>query len=190
MEHPSHRHPLILNEKYIARKGDVCRGCGEQILSCKSFVYRCNSITGIEISDTDISVYDSRSCARFLLHKNCAELPRSFQNPNKPEELFLLCFDFHDYYNLWYRGRKGERCNICDIKITLFPKQFFYYNEKTDSCICLGCVVFQTQTPLEDPKSLHPSHNQQHLLSLIQNPSSFKCYACNVDDNIKDMSIH
>ncbi|WOH16470.1 hypothetical protein DCAR_0936025 [Daucus carota subsp. sativus] len=41
--------------------------------------------------------------------------------------------------------------------------------------------------PLEDPKSLHPSHNQ-HLLSLIQNPSSFKCHACNVDDNIKDMS--
>ena len=45
----------------------------------------------------------------------------------------------------------------------------------------------QTQMPLEDPKSWHPSHNQ-HLLSLIQNPSSFKCNACNVDDHIRDMS--
>ncbi|XP_017226220.1 uncharacterized protein LOC108202347 [Daucus carota subsp. sativus] len=183
MEHPSHRHPLILNERYIAREGDVCRGCGEQILSCKSFVYSCSGITGTDISDTN------RSCAKFLLHKNCAELPLSFQNPNKLKELFLLCFDFSNpnvQEHFLYGGAILE-CDICDIEIPWSRDQFFYYNEETDSCICVGCVVFQTHMPLEDPKSLHPSHNQ-HLLSLIQNPSSFKCHACNVDDNIKDMS--
>ncbi|WOH16468.1 hypothetical protein DCAR_0936022 [Daucus carota subsp. sativus] len=193
MEHPSHEHPLILNEKYIAKEGDACRGCGEQILSCKSFVYSCNSITGTDISgtdsDTDISV-DDISCARFLLHKNCAELPPTFQNPNNPKELFLLMFYFTNrvLFSLSkYNMALKIQCDICDVQIPWRPKKFYYFNKNYDCCICIGCVVFQTQTPLEDPKSLHPSHNQ-HLLSLIQIPSSFKCYACKVDDHIRDMS--
>lgn len=42
MKHFCHDHLLILNEIYDNKEGDVCRGCNEQIVSCKSFVYSCS----------------------------------------------------------------------------------------------------------------------------------------------------
>ena len=129
------------------------------------------------------------SCTRFLLHKSCAELPERFQNLTNPNGLFHLCFDFHNHAELWIRPLLSRimECDICHIQIPWSPKQFFYYRRSLNSCICLNCVIFQTQTPLADPISIHPSHNQ-HLLSFIQDQSSFKCYACNVDDNIRHQS--
>nr|XP_017226006.1 PREDICTED: uncharacterized protein LOC108202134 [Daucus carota subsp. sativus] len=192
MKHSSHEHELILNEIYIARDGDLCRGCSEQIFSYNSFVYSCSRITGAGTS-TDASA-DNNSCASFLLHKNCAELPERIQNPANPKELLHLCVDysFSKYLRFLELTSFNIECDICDRNISWSPKQFFYYrrNENRitfDGYVCLNCVMFRTQMSLEDRKFRHPSH-YQHMVSLIQQPSSFKCHACNVDDNIKHMS--
>ena len=130
MVHPSHEHPLILNTIYIARDGDMCRGCGEQILSSKSFVYSCSNITAartITGTGTGGTGVDNKSCARFLLHKNCAELPYVIRNPTNLKGLFKFCFD-HSYHpqikvNIYLRGIIGS-CHICKKQIQQFPKLF------------------------------------------------------------------
>ena len=188
MVHPSHEHPLILHKNYIARDGDMCHGCGEQILSCKSFVYSCSTITGAGISTRTGTGVDNKSCASFLLHKNCAELPSVIQNPTNLKELLKLCFDYSSIYEIQINILFNHTIGICDIcKIQIPQKQFFYHGNDFKSFVCLICVMYHTQLSCEDHKLMHPYHDQ-HLLSLIQHPSSFRCYACNVDDNIKDMS--
>ncbi|XP_074348141.1 uncharacterized protein LOC141686928 [Apium graveolens] len=186
IEHPSHEHSLILNENYIAREGDVCRACNEKIVSCKSSIYSCsrNSITD-DISDdlrwdSDDLIWRffrqtrAKSCAQFLLHKSCAELPAFIPNPTNPKDFLKLCF----------KGILFNRCNVCCIAIQ--GKQFLYFSSDTDIYICFKCALFHFHRSLEDRKFEHPAHSQ-HPLALIQRPSSFKCDACKVDDN-KDSS--
>ncbi|KAL1834810.1 hypothetical protein ACET3Z_004461 [Daucus carota] len=89
MDHFSHKHPLILNEDYIAREGDMCKACNEEIVSCKSFVFSCSrsSITGIPGTDNK---YVDEECIKFLLHKTCAESPRRIQSLRNREEFLDL----------------------------------------------------------------------------------------------------
>ena len=125
-------------------------------------------------------------CASFLLHKNCAELRSVVQNPTYPKELLSLCFDKSIIgQSIFFRDTIIAICDICKIQIP--HNQFFYHGQYFLSFICLICFMYPPELSFEDHKSIHPSHDQ-HLLSLIQQPSSFRCYACNVDDNIKDMS--
>ncbi|KAK1391566.1 hypothetical protein POM88_010622 [Heracleum sosnowskyi] len=175
MEHSSHPHPLILNQNYIAGEGDVCHGCREQVISSKSFVYCCTSITG----NTDSSTTAGAECAEFLLHKSCAELPQHIQIPTKSQKFLQLRLITNTS-----APREGC-CNICAIPMAYKVKQFFYFSFY-DS-VCIKCAILQVQLSLEDPKIDHPAH-PQHPVALIQHPTSFKCYACNIDDNIRDMS--
>lgn len=75
LQHIRHKHSPVLEENYHAKKRDVCRGCNQKIVSCKSFVYSCmfSSITASSTSDVD------EECVKFLLHRTCAELPSTIE---------------------------------------------------------------------------------------------------------------
>lgn len=73
-------------------------------------------------------------------------------------------------------------CAICGIKW----KWFSYCHPNGKFFVCLKCAICLFPS-VEDTKIRHPAHTQ-HPLALIQNLSSFKCYACKVEDNIKDLS--
>ena len=172
MHHFSHYHPLILNQIYHAKEGDMCYGCNEQIVSCKLFVYSC-SHTSQTASTSDVD----DECLTFLLHKNCAELPRIIQIPEyQKRDLFLRSWPKFLY--------KDPTCNICNMQW----KWFIYddLDRYEEFYVCVKCAMFQLQS-LEDRKFNHPAHDH-HPLTLIQHLASFKCYACQVEDNVKDLS--
>ncbi|XP_017256163.2 uncharacterized protein LOC108225734 [Daucus carota subsp. sativus] len=190
MKHFSHEHVLILNETYISREGDVCRGCNDKIFSCKSFVYSCS------LSESSSSV--DNECLHFLLHKTCAESPPEMEVqlliscPEFPEKLLIGC----DYKFLLLHSkpfshvkpplnnilRMRTRCAICGIDW----KCFSYCSMGGKFIVCLKCAIHLIHS-VEDAKFHHQSHTQ-HPLVLIQNPTSFYCHACKVEDNIRDMS--
>ncbi|KAK1352814.1 hypothetical protein POM88_052652 [Heracleum sosnowskyi] len=184
MDHFSHEHPLILNEDYIAREGDVCNACNEEMVSCKSFVFSCSRSIIMGIRSTNAGDVDEK-CIKFLLHKTCAELPRRIENPrNQKEFLDLHISPRRDRTVLqyWYHI-PGDlyHCNICHITIP-----WIYCNSSFRFFVCLKCAMYQVEC-LRNRKFEHLAHGQ-HPLALIQRPSSFKCDACNVEDNTKDMS--
>ncbi|KAK1396653.1 hypothetical protein POM88_006516 [Heracleum sosnowskyi] len=110
-----HEHSLILNEHYIAREGDVCSGCNEQIFSCKSFVYSCSRSSTGSTSSANTGGVDE-SCFDFLMHKTCAELPSSIKNPTHQKELLFLRFEpIQSFYSALLYGRRPN-CYICGIK--------------------------------------------------------------------------
>ncbi|KAK1358791.1 Phorbol-ester/DAG-type domain-containing protein [Heracleum sosnowskyi] len=163
LKHLAHKHLLVLNENYIGGGGYYCWGCQEQIDSCQSSVYSCS----------DIRSYD---CARFLLHKACAELPPK-----------ILCpIDQNEF--LFFQPPLMSRNTCCRICGFLRSWMCFTYcsSFNTDICVCLKCAIFQVQQSKEDPIFVHPGHS--HPLALIQHPSSFQCYACKVNDNKLDSS--
>ncbi|XP_074343886.1 uncharacterized protein LOC141683086 [Apium graveolens] len=170
MEHPGHDHLLILNENYIAKKGDVCRGCCEEIDSCESsFIYSCINLTSTASTSNSGVKY---LCAIFLLHKTCAELPREIVNPTDPNEVL----SFHS----WVRPRY-ENCTICGL---WRRRTYFTYRSSFNPkiCVCVKCAGIQVQQSKEDTIFVHPGHS--HPLALIEQLSSFRCCACKVIDNI------
>ncbi|WOH04703.1 hypothetical protein DCAR_0624115 [Daucus carota subsp. sativus] len=74
------------------------------------------------------------------------------------------------------------RCAICGIDW----KCFSYCSMGGKFIVCLKCAIHLIHS-VEDAKFHHQSHTQ-HPLVLIQNPTSFYCHACKVEDNIRDMS--
>ncbi|XP_074373173.1 uncharacterized protein LOC141713591 [Apium graveolens] len=173
LQHNRHRHALVLEETYHAKEGDVCRGCNQQIVSCKLFVYSCkfSSITASNPSDVD------DECAKFLLHRSCAELPARIEHPG-----FQKRFLFLDSRPLMEEGRHSLTCNICNMRWDWF----IYCSPGQEFNVCIKCALFQLQS-LADRKLDHPAHSQ-HQLTLVQQLASFECHACKVDDNIKDLS--
>ncbi|XP_017256005.1 uncharacterized protein LOC108225603 [Daucus carota subsp. sativus] len=207
MKHFSHEHELVLNETYIAKEGDVCRGCNDQIVSCKSFVYSCgrsSSITTASTSSTNASATVDSGC-HFLLHKTCAELPREldvkllkscddFPKTLLPPRkfLYLLRSPILPYRNKNPLSQWSNMCALCGIKWKWFCYsvsrnifEFFFFNE-SHFFVCIKCAIYLFQS-VEDEKFHHPVHNH-HPLARIQSPSSFKCHACRVEDDIKDLS--
>nr|XP_017255343.1 PREDICTED: uncharacterized protein LOC108225048 [Daucus carota subsp. sativus] len=185
MDHFSHEHPLILNEDYVARGGDMCNACNEEIVSCKSFVFSCSrssSITGI--TSTDHKDVDGK-CNKFLLHKTCAESPRRIQSLRNREEFLDLRVNIHrqQTWEQFLSKRPAEfyTCNMC-----MKQMPWIYCSPGFVFCVCLKCAMFQVDYFISR-KIKHQSHTQ-HQLALIQRPSSFKCDACNAEDSIKDMS--
>ena len=184
MDHFSHEHPLILNEDYIARGGDMCNACNEEIVSCKSFVFSCSrsSITGIPGTDNkDVD----EECIKFLLHKTCAESPRRIQSLRNREEFLDLRVNPRakkTFLQIFF-NRPGDMypCKLC-----MKQMPWIYHSPGFVFCVCLKCAMFQVDYFISR-KIKHQSHTQ-HQLALIQRPSSFKCDACNVEDSTKDMS--
>lgn len=182
---PYHKHPLILNEDYIAREGDVCLGCHEKIISCKSFVYSCirNSSTSSTSSANTSVDYE---CAIFLLHKSCAELPSSYFDPTDQIMPLFLCFEPTQPLSIRsnFNSSWEPHCNICSL-----PWRWFSYcNFMNIFFVCIKCIIFKIHS-VEDRNFNHPSH-PQHTLTIVQRPSSFKCDACKVDDNSRDFVLH
>ncbi|XP_017258682.1 uncharacterized protein LOC108227831 [Daucus carota subsp. sativus] len=185
MDHFSHEHPLILNEDYIARgPAEMCNACNEEIVSCKSFVFSCSrsSITGFPRSETrDVD----EKCLRFFLHKTCAELPRRIESPRNREEFLDLHIIPRNKHKLNHRILGGQEdirhCDMCEQKMS-----WNYCTSELQFCVCLQCAMSQVDS-LRSHKFKHQSHSQ-HPLALIQRPSSFKCDACDVEDDTKDMS--
>ncbi|KAK1358797.1 Phorbol-ester/DAG-type domain-containing protein [Heracleum sosnowskyi] len=171
MKHLAHQHLLVLNENYIAKEGDVCTGCREQIDSCKSFVYSCSNFTS---STTTSTSGVENLCVQFLLHKTCAELPPKIVNPIDPNEFLFFKPLTESPFTC---------CVLCGL-----PRNWFTYRSRISNkvCVCIKCAVFQVQQSTEDPIIVHPAHN--HPLALIEYPSSFKCRACKVNDHILDLS--
>nr|XP_017217906.1 PREDICTED: uncharacterized protein LOC108195453 isoform X1 [Daucus carota subsp. sativus] len=129
------------------------------------------------------------SCDKFFLHKSCAELPPHIQNSNNPKDFPKLRFqhffdDLCDYFTL---SLPPFRCSICSIPLLWNVKQFFYYSFDTHVRVCIKCAMFQVESSQDTELIRHAAHSQ-HLLALIQRPSSFKCNACTLEYNVRDAS--
>ncbi|KAL1801958.1 hypothetical protein ACET3Z_030605 [Daucus carota] len=133
MDHFSHEHPLILNEDYIARGGDMCNACNEEIVSCKSFVFSCSSITGIPGTDNkDVD----EECIKFLLHKTCAESPLRIESLRNREEFLDLHINPH------HQTHSSENEEYPDL---------VHLPEATESSVNLLCEQFIKQ--MSSPKN-------------------------------------
>ncbi|XP_074323124.1 uncharacterized protein LOC141660063 [Apium graveolens] len=180
IKHVAHEHLLILNETYVAKKGfHACHGCLKRIDSCKSSVYSCSNSTSCPTSTDASGVV--HICIRFLLHKTCAELPLKIVDPTNQKQ-FLV---FHKLPRVTTDRLFSliVHCKLC------FRSWFgFCYNSSSDySYICLMCAIIHVEQSKEDPIFEHPGHS--HPLASIEQPSSFKCCACKVNDtNILDSS--
>ncbi|XP_017976595.1 PREDICTED: uncharacterized protein LOC18599046 [Theobroma cacao] len=69
LEHFSHEHPLIFNEKYNKKVYGDCQGCRKPL---SGPIYRC------------------LDCSKFDLHKECAELPLELNHPFHPSHPLIL----------------------------------------------------------------------------------------------------
>ena len=183
MKHFGHQHSLILNENYIAGEGDKCNGCLEDIISCKSFIYTCsNRITSFKTRGSGLYFYRQNTtgadedCIRFLLHKTCAELPQRIKNPTNPNQVLVL----------FSQQAIKEACTHCYCNICYDEMPWNYCSSEFKFRICLRCAILRVHS-LEDHKFEHIAHSQ-HLMALIQRPSSFKCDACRVKKDFQDMS--
>lgn len=79
------------------------------------------------------------------------------------------------------------KSDFCDCSICGVPwKWFIYFCYHRPFYVCVKCAMFHIQSS-EDRKLDHPAH-AQHPLTLVQRPSSFKCDACKVEDDSKDLS--
>ncbi|XP_074344780.1 uncharacterized protein LOC141683886 [Apium graveolens] len=153
MEHPGHDHLLILNENYIAKEGDVCRVCGEEIDSCESSpIYSCINVTSTaSTSNTD-----------FLVHKTCAELPREIVNPTDPNEVLSI------HPCPWGQ----EYCIICG----LFGRStYFTYQQSKEDTIFVHPGHSHPLALIE-----HPSSFQCFVCKVNDNilDSSYRCTKC------------
>ncbi|KAK1358844.1 hypothetical protein POM88_043318 [Heracleum sosnowskyi] len=164
LKHLAHEHLLILNENYIGKVGDDCRGCKEQIDSCQSSVYSCSD----DISRT--YVYD---CDRFLLHKACAELPPKILSPIDQNEF------------LFFQPPKSR--STCCIICGLWSSWKFTYcsSFNTDIYVCFKCAVFQVQQSKEDPIFVYPGHS--HPLAIIEEPSKGGIFSSNEDETYPNL---
>ncbi|XP_074343956.1 uncharacterized protein LOC141683168 isoform X1 [Apium graveolens] len=172
LKHVAHEHLLILKENYVAKEGDVCCGCYEQIdCSKSSFVYHCPYI--------NFTRFRRMPCRKFLLHKTCAEVPRKIEDPFNRKEILV----FHLTPTVFKADSLSDfNCGLCFLKWS----KFSYTNSSYNLFVCFKCAVFLFHQSKEDPLFEHPGH--KHPLALIEHPSSFKCYACKVNDNTLDSS--
>ncbi|KAL8093922.1 hypothetical protein AgCh_035702 [Apium graveolens] len=192
MKHFGHQHSLILNENYIAKARDTCNGCLEEIVSCKSFIYSCSSISNGSISTKTRDPFDAlirsfidetntsgadTDCDKFLLHKTCAELPQKIENPTSPNAFLVLFSQLatKEAHTFCY-------CNVCSDEMP-----WLYCSSDFKFRICVKCAFLQLHS-LEDRQFEHAAHSK-HPLALILRPSSFKCDACKVKKDLQDMSL-
>ncbi|KAL1825572.1 hypothetical protein ACET3Z_012350 [Daucus carota] len=177
-----HRHPLILNEKYYGAEGDVCYICKDALHSrLMHSIYRCcnSNISDSSSSGDDIKPFFSSQmvkkslgntefcvriteneidCSKLFIHRSCAELALTISN-----------YHMHPHHTIFLKSEMRASCNICSQGLTgllgYTCRECWYY-------FCVKCVT--------SPRVHHPGHNQ-HELTLVQHPASFRCYACQDD---------
>ncbi|XVE96037.1 hypothetical protein REPUB_Repub02eG0186900 [Reevesia pubescens] len=207
LQHFSHHHPLIFNEKYNNKVNGDCEGCKKPL---SGSIYRC------------------LECRNFDLHKECAELPLEMNHPFHPSHpLILLPIspDFPSTVSVCNFCRADcsafvYHCSSCDFfldigcamlkkflvgsftKLEYFchkhPLTFLdmHVNEIKDSCSacgksldgpiysCVDCGFHLHKACAQLPLTIyHPFHFICKDLLVIkaewQNPSQATCSFCN-----------
>ncbi|KAL7595352.1 hypothetical protein Lser_V15G30182 [Lactuca serriola] len=171
INHFSHKnHPLkLLNSHTIVSAtvgGDEekpkfigCSVCGKPISS--GFAYGCIQ-------------------CRYFLHKECAQLPPTFNDPSLYNHLLTLT-------PLNSTSSRSWHCNVCRIQKK--PGVFSYNFSKDGECIfaaCIDCCVVRIACRVEAnaikeeaTTKVHHEGHPQHTLTLQLKPAAFLCDACN-----------
>ncbi|XVF07476.1 hypothetical protein REPUB_Repub06bG0142300 [Reevesia pubescens] len=194
LEHFSHQHPLIFNEKYNKRVDGYCQACRKN-LSGSTPIYRC------------------LDCSDFDLHKECTELSREINHPFHPQHpLILLTKLPSSSTHICHFCRSICRgfvysCDLCNFKLDVdcaldqlsiaanFPKLKHSAHEHplifiekpiktiTEDCFgcknelsgpiykCFDCYYFHLHKKCAElsPQIDHP-YDRKHPLTLLHNP--------------------
>ncbi|XP_070668199.1 uncharacterized protein [Malus domestica] len=148
--HFSHRHSLTLKEE---KKNDgpleFCNGCLEPVIGPHYACDTCN-----------MEWYRG---FRWIIHKQCAELPREISHPIHPNHpLILTDKEFH----------RGIQCGVCS---QLFPREVFlaYY--------CSGCNFWIDIKCASQWQNQNDGH--KHNFTTLTGPIKFTCDFCGQGDD-------
>ncbi|KAK1386189.1 hypothetical protein POM88_023924 [Heracleum sosnowskyi] len=116
LNHPSHKHPLVLS-KYTNLPSDaLCYGCNEAIIT-NTNVYRCSTTSRYS------------SCTDIFLHQKCSTLPPYIQHNFHIQHMLHLVSHVYLQYE----------CHLCGNSLP--SPQFFYVCNICSIWICLKCAL-------------------------------------------------
>ncbi|CAH1453504.1 unnamed protein product [Lactuca virosa] len=171
INHFSHKsHPLkLLNSETIV--GGSVNG-GEE----KSGLIGCHAC---EKSISSDFAYACIQC-RYFLHKACAQLPHTFNDPSLYHQHLTLT-DLNDLDSRFWS------CNVCRIRkksgvfsYTFLKDNTYIFTACIDCCVArIACKAEADAIKEEAKKKVKHEGHPQHTLSLKLRPAAFRCDACN-----------